>query len=55
MARFFHAHIPHQRDRSERPHASAAALLLVLVLAALAIVWMQFPPVASLLPTHPPG
>jgi len=55
MARFFHAHMPHQRSQGERQHSSAAALLLILLLAALAAVWMQFPPVDSLLPTHPPG
>ncbi|MGZ3276867.1 MAG: hypothetical protein ACXU82_19545 [Caulobacteraceae bacterium] len=55
MARFFHMHAPHQRVRAERLPHGAAALLLILAFAALAALWMQFPPVESLLPTHPPG
>ena len=55
MARFFHVHIPHQHGRGERPTHPVAAFLLILVLAVLAAIWMEVPPVASLLPTHPPG
>jgi len=54
MARLYHLHVPHQRVRTERPHP-AAALLLILALAILAVFWREFPPVASLLPTQPPG
>lgn len=55
MARYFHLHIPHHRAEDEPRRHSGAAFLLILALAALAAVWIQFPPAASLLPTHPPG
>jgi len=52
MARLYHLRLPH--PRAERP-SPPAALVLILVLAAIAAVWLQVPPVASLLPIHPPG
>jgi hypothetical protein len=55
MARPFHPPIPHHRARDERPAQPAAGLFLILLLAMLAAVWMKVPPVASLLPIHPPG
>jgi hypothetical protein len=55
MARpFYYLHLPHPRLRGERP-PQPVALLLVLLLAALAVVWINVPPVASVLPVHPPG
>jgi hypothetical protein len=54
MARPLHVQIPHHRPRGERP-APAAGFLLIVLLALLAAVWMNHPPVASLLPIHPPG
>jgi hypothetical protein len=47
--------MPHHRPRDERPTQPAAGFVLLLLLAMLAAVWMNFPPVASLLPIHPPG
>ena len=55
MARFFHMPAPQQRVREERHSPSAPAVLLLLALAVLAAMWIEFPPVASLLPAHPPG
>ena len=55
MARFFHLPLPHHRDRGERPAHPAAGLVLLLLIAMLAAVWMNLPSAASLLPTHPPG
>jgi hypothetical protein len=54
MARLFHLHLPHLRAGGERS-SQPAALVVILVLAALAAVWLNVPPVASLLPIHPPG
>lgn len=54
MARPFHVHIPHLRPRGERA-PQPVALLLILLLAILAAVWMKVPPVAAMLPIHPPG
>jgi hypothetical protein len=56
MARPFHLHFhpSHPRAGGERP-SQPAALIVILVLAAMAAVWMHFPPVASLLPVPPPG
>jgi hypothetical protein len=54
MARPFHAQVPHHRPRGERA-APPAGFLLILLLALLAAVWANYPPVASLLPVHPPG
>ncbi|HEY4032284.1 MAG TPA: hypothetical protein VGM25_18200 [Caulobacteraceae bacterium] len=54
MARpFYYLPAPHPRLRGRPPQP--VALLLILVLAALAAVWMNLPPVASILPVHPPG
>jgi hypothetical protein len=54
MARpFYYLNVPPPRLRIERPQP--AALLLVLLLAALAAVWMAVPPVESVLPVHPPS
>ena len=50
----FHVHIPH-RARSGRAAPPVAGLLLILLLALAAAVWMNHPPVASLLPIQPPG
>ena len=55
MARPFHIHVPHLRGRGERAPQPGAALLLIALLAILALVWMNAPPVAALLPIHPPG
>ena len=56
MARPFHVHLPHLRQRpGERLLHPDAALLLILLLAAFAALWIYAPPVAALLPTHPPG
>jgi hypothetical protein len=55
MARPFHVQIPHHRNRGERAVPPAASLLLILLLALVAAVWIDHPPVASLLPIHPPG
>jgi hypothetical protein len=54
MARLFHLHLRHPRAGGVRP-SRPAALVLILLLAAMAAVWMNSPPVASLLPIHPPG
>ena len=54
MARLFHLHLPQPRAGGERP-SQRAALVLILILAALAAVWLKVPPVDSLLPIHPPG
>jgi hypothetical protein len=54
MARSFHVHFPHHRHRGERA-APPGGLLLILLLALLAAAWIYHPPVASLLPIHPPG
>ncbi len=54
MARPFHVQIPHHRPRGERA-APPAAFLLILLLALLAAVWVNYPPEPSLLPVHPPG
>lgn len=55
MARPFHIHIPHFRASSERPAHPAATLVLILLLALLAAVWINQPTVASLLPVPPPS
>ena len=55
MARLFHPPVPLHRARGGRPAQPAAALFLILLLAVLAALWMKVPPVASLLPIHPPG
>jgi hypothetical protein len=55
MARPFHIHLPHPRGRGERPAHQAAGLVLILLLALLAAMWMNQPSVASLLPVPPPG
>jgi hypothetical protein len=55
MARPFHVPFPLQRARGGRAAPPAAGLLLILLLALLAAVWVNHPPVASLLPIHPPG
>jgi hypothetical protein len=55
MARFFHVHLPHRDPRELRAPQPGVALLLILLLAVLAAVWMNVPPVASPLPIHPPG
>jgi hypothetical protein len=55
MSRSFHVHFPHHRHRGERAAPPAGGLLLILLLALLAAAWIYLPPVASLLPIHPPG
>jgi hypothetical protein len=55
MARLFHLPLPHHRDRGERPGHPATSLLLILLIALLAALWMQVPTVASLLPVPPPA
>jgi hypothetical protein len=56
MARLFHAPLPHHRDdRGERPAHPATGLLLILLIAMLAALWMNVPSVTSLLPVPPPG
>lgn len=55
MARLFHLPLPHHRERGERPAHPATGLVLILLIAMLAAVWMKAPAVASLLPVHPPG
>jgi hypothetical protein len=55
MARLFHPPFPHHRERGERPAHPAAGLVLVLLIAMLAALWMRMPTVASLLPVPPPG
>lgn len=55
MARPFHVQIPHLRAPGERVAPPVAGLFLILLLALLAAVWANHPPVASLLPIQPPG
>ena len=55
MARpFYTLNAPHPPLRGER-HPYPAAVLLILLLAVVAAVWMNVPPVDSVLPMHPPG
>jgi hypothetical protein len=55
MARLFHPPLSHHRVPSQRPALPGAGLVLILLLAMLAAVWMNAPSVASLLPIPPPG
>jgi hypothetical protein len=55
MARPFHLPILHHRVPGGRPAHLDASLVLILLLALLAALWMKVPPAASLLPIHPPG
>lgn len=55
MSPTFHVQIPPHGPRGGRVAAPAAGLVLILLLALAAAVWMIHPPVASLLPVHAPG